>query len=113
MLSVDFVASAADGFVSMSSGGGPFVAVNTTSFNYDTIGYMHQATLDFSDVPVGAQALYRVATSAGASTTFSITPQVAVPRYAVYGDFGREQQKRPALRPRASPATVTLTTQSL
>ena len=88
VLSVDFVASAADGFVSFSSGGGPFVSVNTTSFMYDTIGFMHQGTLDLSAVPIGASALYRVATSAGSSTTFSITPQVTVPKYAVYGDFG-------------------------
>ena len=88
VLSVDFVSTAADGSVSYSYNNGPFVTVNSTSFEYDTIGYMHQATLDLSDVPVGAPALYRVATSAGASATFSITPQVAVPKYAVYGDFG-------------------------
>jgi len=49
---------------------------------------MHQAAMDFSALAPGAQALYRVATPSGASATFAITPIVAVPRYAVYGDFG-------------------------
>ena len=53
-----------------------------------SVGYMHQAVLDFSSLAVGATALYRVATKSGASTTFKITPRVAAPKFAVFGDFG-------------------------
>jgi hypothetical protein len=44
--------------------------------------------MDFSSIAPDTKALYRVSTSSGASTTFSITPIVSNPRYAVYGDFG-------------------------
>jgi hypothetical protein len=88
VLSVDFVAAVPDGSVSFAVGAGAFTTVNTTSFKFETIGYMHQAVMDMSTIAPDTKAVYRVATSAGSSTTFSITPIVSLPKYAIYGDFG-------------------------
>lgn len=89
VLSVDFVASDARGAVAFTLTGGATVTVNTTSFNYDTIGYLHQGVLDLSAATPGQTATYRVFTASGTSSLFTITPIVSGPtRYATFGDFG-------------------------
>ena len=42
-LAVDFVATSSDGYAAFStSAAGPFTSVTSTSFNFSTIGFMHQ-----------------------------------------------------------------------
>ena len=42
-LAVDFVATSSDGYAAFStSAAGPFTSVTSTSFNFSTIGHMHQ-----------------------------------------------------------------------
>ena len=93
VLSVDFVSTAdAAGSVTIAVAGGAPKTVSTTSFNYDTIGHMHQATLDFASLGAapGSAASYVVSTPSGSSAVFNITPvpQAEGMRYAVWGDFG-------------------------
>ena len=77
MLALDFVSTSdAAGAVTFALAGGKVATVNSTSFAYDTIGHMHQATLDFAALGAapGQAASYVVRTAGGASATFTITP---------------------------------------
>ncbi len=91
VLSVDFVSassSPAQAWTSLdnSTWSSPVAA---TTFHAPTIGYMSQATLDFSGAAAGAKAYYKLAAGADSSPVFGLVPEVARPEvFAVYGDFG-------------------------
>jgi hypothetical protein len=71
---------------------GASASVPSSSITFPNIGQLHAAVFSFAQfgVAVGERAWYRVSADAGAtwSANFSITPIVAVPRIAVWGDFG-------------------------
>ena len=90
-LSVDFVGGSAAGAVRWGASPSALtLGANSTSFAYATIGYLHQATMDFSGVVgAGATGYYAVEVAGVASATFAVVPQVAgVERFVVFGDFG-------------------------
>ena len=76
--------------------------VAATTLYSPAIGYMHQATLNFSGVARGARAFYKLTTGAAvlpalaatpalenSSPVFAVTPEVARPEvFAVFGDMG-------------------------
>jgi hypothetical protein len=71
--------------------------VAATTLYSPTIGFMHQATLNFSGVMRGARAFYKLTTGAAispdlpenSSPVFAVTPEVARPEvFAVFGDLG-------------------------
>lgn len=76
--------------------------VLATTLYAPSIGYMHQATLNFSGIARGATAFYKLTTGAAMSSelaampelentspVFAVTPEVARPEvFAVFGDFG-------------------------
>jgi hypothetical protein len=65
-------------------------SANSTSFEFATIGWMHQALMDFAGVvPEGAHGYYSVEVAGVASAVFDIVPSVTgVERHVVFGDFG-------------------------
>ena len=65
------------GEVTVQHPAGTFVSVNTTSFHFAQIGYLHQALLQFPGMAPGETASYTV-TSAGETTpAFTVVPDVA------------------------------------
>lgn len=95
VLAVDFVAADAAGtaYISLSAGG-PWTAVPSTSFNFPTIGYMHQALLPFNITTPGKAGFYKVATASGTSTVFPVFPTPARNEvHAIFGDFGLENDE--------------------
>jgi len=76
--------------------------VLATTLYAPTIGYLHQATLNFSGVARGATAFYKLTTGAAvspalaatpelenSSPVFAVTPEVSRPEvFAVFGDMG-------------------------
>ena len=100
-LSVDFVATSAIGYVTVEHPQGTFVQVNSTSFHFAQIGWMHQALLQFPGIAPGQAASYTV-TSAGETTpAFTVVPDVSGPeKHAV---------RRPP-EPLCAPATLPNTT---
>ena len=78
-LSIDFVATSAIGSVTVEHPQGTFTQVNSTSFHFAQIGYMHQALLQFPGIAPGQTASYTV-TSAGETTpAFTVVPDVSGP----------------------------------
>jgi hypothetical protein len=76
-------------------------AVAASTIHTPTIGYLHQATLNFSGAVRGAQAFYKVTTGGVAATpeavpglensspVFAVTPTVVRPEvFAIFGDLG-------------------------
>ena len=89
-LSVDFVGTAtqANGAVQWGVGGAS-QTVASTNFQHPEIGTLHQGIFTFAGVSAGARAWYCVtADSQTWSANYTIVPVVAVPRVAVFGDFG-------------------------
>ena len=92
-LSLDFVGKlgAASGSVQFGALGQQ-ATVATTNFAVSTIGQMHQAVLPFKahfGLSAGDAAWYRcTADGATWSQNYTLFPIVAVPRAAVFGDFG-------------------------
>ena len=91
-LSVDFVGTvSAAGSVEFGFAG-KSASVPTSSFAFPNIGQLHQAVFGFAQfgIAAGEGAWYRVSADAGAtfSANYSITPIAAMPRFAVFGDFG-------------------------
>jgi hypothetical protein len=86
-LAVDFVALEEAGYVTFSAtAGGPFTTRPSTSFNFSTIGFMHQALMSFNGSAAG---FYKVGSAGGESALFAVTPTPArAERFAVLGDFG-------------------------
>ncbi len=91
-IAVDFVSTIADGMAQVSyDNGGTWITAPTSSFNYPTIGWMHQAVMNTTAATVGQEVIYRVGSSAEWSSEFTITPR---PKrdvqeiYCVFGDFG-------------------------
>jgi hypothetical protein len=86
-LAVDFVSPEAIGYVAYSAAaGGPFTTRPSTSFNFSTIGFMHQALMSFNDSAAG---FYKVGAAGNESAIFEVSPTPARPeRFAVLGDFG-------------------------
>jgi len=84
-LSLDFVSTYPTASVSFGS-----KSVNTTSFNYPEIGYVHQALLDYTGIAPGTAASYAITTANGTTSPFAVTPIVPAgsERFAVLGDFG-------------------------
>ncbi len=91
-LAVDFVADVATGYAAIASSvAGPFTTIKTSSFEFQTIGYMHQAKLPFNITTPGTAGFYKVGTASGESTVYSVfpTPERADNEvFAVFGDFG-------------------------
>ena len=91
-LSVDFVGGAAAGAVHWGASPSALThSANSSSFNFSTIGWMHQALMDFAGVvPAGARGYYAVEAGGNASAVFEVTPLVAnrSERHVVFGDFG-------------------------
>lgn len=91
-LSVDFVGGAAAGAVHWGASPSALThSANSSSFNFSTIGWMHQALMDFAGVvPAGARGYYAVEAGGNASAVFAVTPLVAnrSERHVVFGDFG-------------------------
>ena len=78
-LSVDFVATSAIGYVTVEHPQGTFTQVNSTSFHFAQIGWLHQALLQFPGIAPGQTASYTV-TSAGETTPgFTVTPDLSRP----------------------------------
>ena len=88
-LSVDFVSTVATASIAVTQPNGAVTTVNSTSFYFNQIGYMHQALLSFPGIAPGASATYKI-TSAGESTdVFTVTPELSYPeRFAIFADFG-------------------------
>lgn len=90
--SLDFVGSTASPGKVVFGFNGASATLPTTSFAYPNIGTLHQAVLDFGrfGVTAGAKAWYQASADNGAtfSLNFTVTPIVAVPRVAIWGDFG-------------------------
>ena len=92
-LSLDFVGKlgAASGSVQFGALGQQ-ATVATTNFAVASIGQMHQAVLPFKahfGLSAGDAAWYRcTADGATWSQNYTLFPIVAVPRAAVFGDFG-------------------------
>ena len=92
-LSVDYV-STTDKTGGVKWGLSPSALTNvypsTTSFAYDTIGFLHQGFLNTSTVAPGAPVYYSVGSDAGGwSPVFTVTPKVTRPEvHCVFGDFG-------------------------
>ncbi len=86
-LAVDFVSPDADGYVAFgATAGGPFTTRASTSFNFSTIGFMHQGLMSFNDSAAG---FYKVGSTGTESALFAITPTPArAERFAILGDFG-------------------------
>lgn len=92
-LSVDFVGGAASGFVSWGASPTSLThSANSTSFEFATIGFLHQAVMDFTFLPTGAPAYYKVSVGGVSSATFEASPlSLARPEvFVVFGDFGLE-----------------------
>ena len=87
-LAVDFVSTEATGYVAFSAtaAGGPFTTRPSTSFNFTTVGFMHQALMSFNGSATG---FYKVGSAGSESAVFAVTPTPArAERFAVLGDFG-------------------------
>jgi hypothetical protein len=86
-LAVDFVSQDGSGFVAFgASAGGPFTTRPSTSFNFSTIGFMHQAVMSFNSSAAG---FYKVGSGGNESALFAVTLTPTRPeRVAVLGDFG-------------------------
>ena len=86
-LAVDFVSQDASGYVAFgTTAGGPFTTRASTSFNFSTIGFMHQAVMSFQDSAVG---FYKVGSASNESALFAVTlTPTRAERFAVIGDFG-------------------------
>jgi hypothetical protein len=105
-MSVDFVSSdskVAYAWVSLDNVTWTCAPEAATTLFAPTIGYLHQATLNFTGVARGAAAYYKLTTGAAAmarslaeapavensSPVFAVTPVVARPEVlAVFGDLG-------------------------
>jgi hypothetical protein len=90
-LSVDFVGSAADGVTQVGFSANPSTMTNatTTSFNFETIGWLHQGLLSYPGAKAGQSAYYRVCSGGECSAIFTVVPIHQGPEvYAVFGDFG-------------------------
>lgn len=91
-LAVDFVAAEATGYAAISmSVAGPFTTIASTSFEFPSIGYMHQAKLPFNITTPGTAGFYKVGTASGESVVFPVFPTPARGDnevFAVLGDFG-------------------------
>jgi hypothetical protein len=68
-------------------------SINTTSsFNYTTIGILHQGLMTFEGVTAGQKVYYQVKSDNETSAIFEVTPIISgVEKYAVFGDFGLNQ----------------------
>ena len=99
VLSVDFVSSdskVAHAWVSLDNVTWSCAPAAATTLFAPTIGYLHQATLNFTGVARGAVAYYKLTTGANAaeelgnsSPVFAVVPLVARPEvFAVFGDLG-------------------------
>ena len=86
-LAVDFVSQDASGYVAFgTTAGGPFTTRASTSFNFSTIGFMHQAVMSFQGSAVG---FYKVGSAGNESALFPVTLMpTRAERFAVIGDFG-------------------------
>jgi len=86
---VDFVSSSFEGNVSWGISKTSLTNSNTTSsFNYTTIGILHQGLMVF-DVAAGQKAYYQVSSGGESSAIFEVTPIVGdVEKFAIFGDFG-------------------------
>jgi hypothetical protein len=90
-LSVDFVGGAAAGAVRWGASPSALTrSANSSSFAFATIGWLHQALMDFAGVvPAGARGYYSVEVAGNASAVFEIIPLVnRSERHVVFGDFG-------------------------
>ena len=91
-LSVDFVGGAAAGAVHWGASPSALThTANSSSFEFATIGWLHQALMDFAGVvPAGSRGYYAVEVAGNASAVFEVMPLVAnrSERHVVFGDFG-------------------------
>jgi len=89
-LSVDFVSHSYNGSVSWGYSNTSLTnTITTSSFNYTTIGILHQGLMTFDGVTAGQKAYYQIKSDNESSAIFQVTPIVAgVEKFAVFGDFG-------------------------
>ena len=89
-LSVDFVSDSFNGSVHWGFTNTSLTSINTTSsFNYTTIGILHQGLMTFEGVTAGQKVYYQVKSDNETSAIFEVTPIISgVEKYAVFGDFG-------------------------
>ena len=91
-LSVDCVGGAAAGAVRWGASPSALThSANSSSFEFETIGWLHQALMDFAGVvPAGSRGFYAVEVAGNSSAVFEVMPLVAnrPERHVVFGDFG-------------------------
>lgn len=91
-VSVDFVSSAsAQGSVTFGGPGQAAKTIPTSSFYFNTVGYMHQAVMTWTGLHAGEKVWYSVSAGGATSANFTVTPIPARhPQdvFAVFGDFG-------------------------
>jgi hypothetical protein len=89
-LSVDFVVGKpGPASIAVTQPNGAVTTVNSTSFFFNQIGYMHQALLSFPGIAPGATASYQITANGESTEVFKVTPELSSPeRFAVFADFG-------------------------
>ena len=89
-LSVDFVGGAAAGAARWGASPSALThSANSSSSEFATIGWMHQATMDFSFLAPGASGYYAVSVADVSSAVFEVVPTLTRPEvHVVFGDFG-------------------------
>ena len=101
---VDFVAQDPSGYVSFAvSAGGPFTTRPSTSFNFTTIGFMHQALMSFNDSATG---FYKVGAAGSESALFAVTPTPAPQSgglHATAANISSADAQQPPWRVRGAP----------